>query len=243
MAKRPRHQRRRRRPADLLRDLPDRGRTPRCHVPRPRPPRRACSPRSRSTSSASTRHVGESSIDDFLRWLQADDERSAIPVLFLLPPGSQLAAAAASHRSCGRAWTAIYEAAGRGRPQKEMVRALALARARRPAHPRILRLPPLALDRDTHDLSAGGRTVHLTPTEYRLVSYLMERPGEVVAGDELLERVWGFHPGTGSAAVVRVHVGNLRRKMAQIGAGRLLETLPHRGYRLRVEGAPESRDR
>jgi two-component system response regulator PhoP len=63
----------------------------------------------------------------------------------------------------------------------------------------------------------------------------MERPGAIVGSDELLESVWGFHPGTATAAVVRVHVGNLRRKMAQLGTARLLETLPHRGYRLLQE--------
>ncbi len=118
-----------------------------------------------------------------------------------------------------------------------------LSRVPSAAHPSTLRLPLLVLDRDTHELSAGGRMVHLTPTEYRLVSYLMERPAEVVAGDELLENVWGFHPGTGSASVVRVHIGTLRRKMAQVGAGRLLETLPHRGYRLRSEEAQLGRNR
>ena len=63
----------------------------------------------------------------------------------------------------------------------------------------------------------------------------MERPGPIVGSDELLESVWGFRPGTATAAVVRVHVGNLRRKMAALGAPRLPETLTHREYRLLQE--------
>jgi two-component system OmpR family response regulator len=185
--------------------------------------------------------VGQSGVDDLLRWLQADGDHSEVPVLFVLPSNRRWLPAAISPQlrpGLDDSVSTPLDADG----FREKVQRL-LSRAPSATRPRTLRLPPLVLDRDTHDLSAGGSTVHLTPTEHRLISHLMERPGEVVAGDELLERVWVFHPGTGSASVVRVHVGNLRRKMAQIGAGRLLETLPHRGYRLRGEEAQVSRER
>lgn len=178
-------------------------------------------------------HAGENVLDDLLRWLQADDDRSAIPVLFVLPRSRRWLPAAISPQmrpELDDCLTMPLEADG----LREKIGRL-LSRSPLAAYPRTLRLSPLALDRDTHDLSADGKTVHLTPTEHRLVAYLMERPGAVVTRDELLERVWGFHPGTGSASVIRVHVGNLRRKMKSLGGGRLLETLPHRGYRLRVE--------
>jgi len=184
--------------------------------------------------------LNESSIDDFLRWFQADEQHAAIPILFLLPLGSRWAPAAAPKQLRPGLDGYLVKPLDGDSLRQMMAELLARSPGGLPAHARILRLRPLTLDRDTHDLSADGGTVHLTPTEDRLTSYLMERPGAVVTRDELLERVWGFHPGTGSAPVVRVHVGNLRRKMAQIGAGRFLETLSHRGYRLRVEGAPVS---
>jgi DNA-binding response OmpR family regulator len=73
--------------------------------------------------------------------------------------------------------------------------------------------------------------VKLTPTEFRLFAYLMERADTPISLDELLENVWGHLPGTGAAEVVRAHVFNLRHKMAALGgSARLLRTLPHRGY-------------
>ncbi|MGA3193316.1 MAG: response regulator transcription factor, partial [Candidatus Bathyarchaeia archaeon] len=163
--------------------------------------------------------LDQSSIDDFLRWFQADEQRAAIPILFLLPLGSQWTPAAAPPQLRPGLDGYLVKPLDDDQLRRTMAELLARSPRGLAVYPHILRLPPLTLDRDTRDLSADGGTVHLTPTEDRLTSYLMERPGAVVTRDELLERVWGFHPGTGSAPVVRVHVGNLRRKMAQIGAG------------------------
>lgn len=183
-------------------------------------------------------HVAENNVNDLLRWLRADGDHSEIPVLFVLPPSRRWLPAAISAQIRPDLDDSLTMPLDAGRLREKVQRLL----LRRPsaAQPRVLRLPPLVLDRDTHDLASGGKVVNLTPTEHRLLLYLMERPGEVVAGDELLETVWGFHPGTGSASVVRVHVGNLRRKMTSLGQGRLLETLPHRGYRLRAEDTKRS---
>ena len=60
----------------------------------------------------------------------------------------------------------------------------------------------------------------------------MERPGAVVTAEELLEKVWGFFPQTGSGDIVRSHMRNLRRKIAKVARGReVIRTLPRRGYR------------
>ena len=172
--------------------------------------------------------------DDFWSWLLAGERRSSVPVLFLLP-------------LCGR-WTAGV-APPHFRPQwddciarpldpdslKQKVGCLLSASPTGPGRSPLLRSLPFTLDGDSRELRADGRKVVLTPTEHRLLSYLMEHSGAVVSSDELLETVWGFHPGTATAAVVRVHVSNLRRKMAALGHAQLLQALPHRGYRL-LEG-------
>jgi len=170
--------------------------------------------------------------EDFWAWLLADATRASIPVLFILPLGAR--------------WTPGV-ATGHFRPQQDdflsrpldveslrqkIARLLTASPAASAGRPQVLHSPPFTLDVEAHDLAANGKKVALTPIEYRLLAYLMERAGAVVTSDELLERVWGFHPGTATAAVVRVHIGNLRRKMAQLGTAPLLETLPHRGYRL-----------
>jgi len=84
-------------------------------------------------------------------------------------------------------------------------------------------------------LSFQGRSVELTRFESLLLEYLMRRAGRPVPIEELLERVWGFEPGTGSPEVVRAHVRNLRNKLQTIGASReLVVNLPGRGYMLDV---------
>ncbi|UCH87445.1 MAG: response regulator transcription factor [Dehalococcoidia bacterium] len=91
----------------------------------------------------------------------------------------------------------------------------------------------LSLDRGLFALSCEGDSVTLTPTEFRLLEYLMERPGTVVAAEELLEKVWGFFPHSGSGDIVRSHMRNLRRKISRVTRGReVIRTLPRRGYRL-----------
>ena len=61
----------------------------------------------------------------------------------------------------------------------------------------------------------------------------MERPGEFLSPDELLEQVWNISPGmgTGGPELVRAHVSNLRRKLRSIGKDpHLVRTIPYRGY-------------
>ncbi len=77
------------------------------------------------------------------------------------------------------------------------------------------------------------RRACLTPTEFRLLLYLAERKGSIVSREELLEKVWEFYPGTGSAELVRSHIRNLRAKLRPILDGEeLIRTVPRRGYRL-----------
>ncbi|MDI6856928.1 MAG: winged helix-turn-helix domain-containing protein [Dehalococcoidia bacterium] len=88
-------------------------------------------------------------------------------------------------------------------------------------------------DCERYELWADGASVRLTPTEFRLFTYLMERPDEAVSVSALLENVWGFLPGTGGPDIVRAHVSNLRRKMETLGdKAFLLQTVARRGYRL-----------
>ena len=172
---------------------------------------------------------------DFWTLFIGDQSRAAISVLFILPLGARWTpGAAASHFRPARD-DVVSRPLDVDDLRQKIARLLVASPSGPPLRPRVLRSPPFALDVDTHDLAVNDKKIALTPIEHRLLAYLMERPGAIVGSDELLESVWGFHPGTATAAVVRVHVGNLRRKMAQLGTARLLETLPHRGYRLLQE--------
>jgi DNA-binding response OmpR family regulator len=97
----------------------------------------------------------------------------------------------------------------------------------------VLRFADVEVDRTRHRASRGGRELALTPREFRLLAYLLERPNDVVTRIELLEKVWdmSFDPGTN---VVDVHVSNLRRKLEEGGAPRLLHTVRGVGFSLRA---------
>lgn len=80
----------------------------------------------------------------------------------------------------------------------------------------------------------AGTALDLSPTEYRILEYFVHRPRAVVSKRELLEHLydydWEHHSN-----VIEAHISNLRRKLDANGAEPLIETLRHRGYRLREE--------
>jgi len=79
-----------------------------------------------------------------------------------------------------------------------------------------------------------GQPIDLSPTEYRILEYLAHRPRAIVSKQELLEHLYDFD-WEHHSNVIEVHVSNLRRKLNIVGTEPLIETLRHRGYRLREE--------
>ena len=88
------------------------------------------------------------------------------------------------------------------------------------------------LDRSNRQLAfEGGGAFDLTQTELRLLGALMERPGQYISSEALLEQVWGFPAGTGGTEIVRAHISNLRRKLRSHGEDpQLVRTIPYQGY-------------
>ena len=97
----------------------------------------------------------------------------------------------------------------------------------------VLTIGNATLDRESHELRGEAGSAQLTPTEFRLMHYLLQQRGNIVSAEELLEKVWEFFPGTGSSELVRSHIRNLRSKLRQAtGRADLVQTVPRRGYRL-----------
>jgi two-component system KDP operon response regulator KdpE len=93
----------------------------------------------------------------------------------------------------------------------------------------------LRVDRDRHEVSVHGRTVKLTPLEYRLLYALIRNAGKVVTRMQLLREVWG-EAHTEEAHYLRVYMSALRRKLEDDPARpKLLLTEQSVGYRLRTE--------
>lgn len=74
----------------------------------------------------------------------------------------------------------------------------------------VLKAGDLELDRTSHRVRRAGREVHLGPTEYRLLEYLMRHPGRVYSREQLLDGVWGNDVYV-DERTVDVHVGRLRK--------------------------------
>jgi two-component system phosphate regulon response regulator PhoB len=70
----------------------------------------------------------------------------------------------------------------------------------------------IVMDRVAHRVRRGDREIHLGPTEFRLLDYLMQHPGRVFSREQLLDSVWGSDVYV-EARTVDVHVGRLRKAL------------------------------
>jgi two-component system phosphate regulon response regulator PhoB len=92
-----------------------------------------------------------------------------------------------------------------------LARVRALLRRTKPAHiATLLRAGDIELDRETHRVRRAGHEIHLGPTEFRLLEFLMQSPGRVFSREHLLNAVWG-HDVYIDERTVDVHVGRLRK--------------------------------
>ena len=87
----------------------------------------------------------------------------------------------------------------------------------------------LALDRETHRVRRGEREIHLGPTEFRLLEYLMEKPGRVFSRARLLDSVWGMAAEI-DERTVDVHVGRLRKAISRGRERDPIRTVRGAGY-------------
>lgn len=87
----------------------------------------------------------------------------------------------------------------------------------------------LELDRETHRVHRGGREIHLGPTEFRLLEYLMEKPGRVFTRARLLDAVWGMAADI-DERTVDVHVGRLRKAITRGRERDPIRTVRGAGY-------------
>ena len=89
----------------------------------------------------------------------------------------------------------------------------------------------LEMDLVSHKVNRGGRSVHLGPTEYRLLRVLMENPSRVYSREQLLDKAWGQNIYV-EIRTVDVHVRRLRRAINIDGKPDLIRTVRGSGYAL-----------
>ncbi len=92
----------------------------------------------------------------------------------------------------------------------------------------------LELDEETRDVWRAGRLIALTPTEYKLLHYLLANARRVLTRDQILEHVWDY-TFSGNASVLETYISYLRHKIDdEAGAPALIHTVRGVGYSLRL---------
>ncbi len=117
-------------------------------------------------------------------------------------------------------------------PTELISRIRAVLRRIRPAlTDHVLSYADLRMDLTAHRVTRGGRNIHLGPTEFRLLRYLMEHPGRVFAREQLLDAVWGKDVYV-EARTVDVHIRRLRKALNGDDGVDLIRTVRAAGYSL-----------
>jgi two-component system OmpR family response regulator len=99
-----------------------------------------------------------------------------------------------------------------------------------------LRFHDLELNEDSHEVRRGGRVIDLSPTEFKLLRYLLLNPNRVLSKLQILDHVWDYD-FRGESGIVESYISYLRRKIDADGPS-LIHTKRGVGYVLRVP--PES---
>jgi two-component system, OmpR family, phosphate regulon response regulator PhoB len=94
-----------------------------------------------------------------------------------------------------------------------------------------LEFEDIVLDAETHKVTRAGKALKLGPTEFRLLSTFMEKPGRVWSREQLLDRVWGRDIYV-DTRTVDVHIGRLRKALSQHGGKDPVRTVRGAGYAL-----------
>ncbi len=117
-------------------------------------------------------------------------------------------------------------------PSELIARVRAVLRRSKPSTAQdLLTFGDLVMDLSAHRVLRSGRPIHLGPTEFRLLRFLLERPGRVYSREQLLDAVWGrdiyVEPRT-----VDVHIRRLRKAVNSPGDTDIIRTVRSAGYAL-----------
>jgi two-component system, OmpR family, phosphate regulon response regulator PhoB len=93
----------------------------------------------------------------------------------------------------------------------------------------VLQFADVTMDLAAHRVFRAGKSVHLGPTEFRLLRHLLRYPGRVFSREQLLDAVWG-HDVYVEARTVDVHIRRLRKVLNASGAADIVRTVRSAGY-------------
>jgi two-component system phosphate regulon response regulator PhoB len=163
---------------------------------------------------------------ELCRRLRARPETKALPIIMLTARGEE------SERIRGLATGADDYIVKPFSVPELVARVRALLRRASPERVAdVLAFGDIEIDREKKRVSRGGREVELGPTEYRLLEFLMERPGRVFSREQLLDGVWGSDIYI-DERTVDVHVGRLRKAINRGHVADPIRTVRGAGYAL-----------
>jgi two-component system phosphate regulon response regulator PhoB len=163
---------------------------------------------------------------ELCRRLRARPETKALPIIMLTARGEE------SERIRGLATGADDYIVKPFSVPELIARVRALLRRAAPERVAdVLAFGDIELDREKKRVSRSGREVGLGPTEYRLLEFLMERPGRVFSREQLLDGVWGSEVYI-DERTVDVHVGRLRKALNRGHQADPIRTVRGAGYAL-----------
>lgn len=94
-----------------------------------------------------------------------------------------------------------------------------------------LQVGDLSLDPATHEVHRAGKEIQLSSKEYRLLDYMMRRPGQVCTRTMIGEHIWGYN-FTDDSNVIDVYISYLRRKVDKGSRDKLIHTVRDVGYKV-----------
>ncbi|MCM5554722.1 MULTISPECIES: phosphate regulon transcriptional regulator PhoB [unclassified Pleomorphomonas] len=161
---------------------------------------------------------------ELCRRLRARPETERLPVIMLTARGEE------SERVRGLATGADDYVVKPFSVPELIARVKAMLRRAKPeAVSSLLMAGDIELDRETRRVRRSAREIHLGPTEFRLLEFLMQSPGRVFSREQLLNGVWG-HDVYVDERTVDVHVGRLRKSINRGRARDPIRTVRGSGY-------------
>ncbi len=120
-------------------------------------------------------------------------------------------------------------------PRELLARVEGLLRRSRPALTgEVLKIGAVELDPVAHRVRRKGESLHIGPTEFRLLRHFMERPGQVFSRQQLIDAVWGINSEI-DERTVDVHIRRLRQVIDIAGETSLIRTVRAAGYSMDAE--------
>jgi two-component system phosphate regulon response regulator PhoB len=163
---------------------------------------------------------------DFARRLRADERTREVPIIMLTARTEERDKVLGLETGADDYITKPFS------PRELVARIKAVLRRRAPQVTEdVVEIGKLRLDPVTHRVAAGGDSITLGPTEFRLLHYFMTHPERVHSRTQLLDGVWGDHVFV-EERTVDVHVRRLRSALEPSGTDALIQTVRGAGYRL-----------